>query len=274
VDYEITLGAAESADAAWAGLNPADVPVSNEDDDTAGIEVSPASGLATTEAGGTATFTVVLAARPTQNVTIDLESSDASEGLPEPAALTFTTHDWDTPQTVTVTGQDDAFRDGDVAYTIVAHPAQSGDPAFAGIDPADVAAINRDDTSEGTYYTVPQCIVVDTRKPGYGPALQNNQVAVVDVRGACGIPPTAQAVVMNLSYSGAGQRGTIAIYPGDLAQPPVSEYMWIEAGNVSRSLFSIMPLGSDGTLAILPQMKAPKLNPTVHIVLDVSGYFE
>jgi len=66
----------------------------------------------------------------------------------------------------------------------------------------------------------------------------------------------------------------VLVYPGDLAQPPVEEYLWIRAGSFSRSLWTIMPLGGNGTLAVLPRLKAPKLNPTVHIVLDVSGYFE
>jgi uncharacterized repeat protein (TIGR01451 family) len=274
VESTIATGATVSTDAAWAGIDPADVTFTNEDDDTAGIEVAPTEGLVTTEGGGTATFTVVLTARPTADVTIALESSDAEEGQPSPAILTFTTDDWSTPQTVTVTGQDDDFRDGDAAYTITLHPAQSEDAAFAGIDPADVTATNRDDNYEGVFYTVTPCRLVDTRQPGHGPALQNNQVAVAQVHGVCGIPPTARAVAMNLTFTGAGQPGTVLVYPGDLTQPPVAEYLWIRAGNVSLSLSTIMKLGADGTLAIQPKLKAPKLNPTVHIVLDVTGYFE
>lgn len=274
VSYTITTGAAESADAAWAGLDPADVAATNQDDDTAGITVAPVEGLLTTEQGGTATFTVSLVARPAQDVTIALESSDAGEGLPSPDSLTFTPENWETPQTVTVTGQNDDLRDGNVAYTIIVHPAQSGDAAFAGIDPTDVSAINQDDSYEGVFYTVTPCRLVDTNEPGYGPALQNNQVAVVEVFGACGVPPTARAVAMNLTFSAAGQRGQVLVFPGDLTQPPVAEYLWIEAGRFARSLATIMPLGADGTLAILPQLKAPRLNPTVHVALDVTGYFE
>ena len=39
---------------------PSDVAVTNTDNDSAGITVTPTTGLTTTEAGGTATFTVVL----------------------------------------------------------------------------------------------------------------------------------------------------------------------------------------------------------------------
>jgi len=53
--------AATSADAAYNGVNPADVAVTNTDNDAAGITVSPISGLTTSEGGGTATFTLVLA---------------------------------------------------------------------------------------------------------------------------------------------------------------------------------------------------------------------
>ena len=54
--------------------------VTNTDNDTAGITVTPTSGLTTTEAGGTATFTVVLNTQPTADVTIGLSSSDPTEG--------------------------------------------------------------------------------------------------------------------------------------------------------------------------------------------------
>ncbi len=109
------------------------------------IYVDPIAGLTTTEAGGTASFTVVLGGEPTADVTIGVVSSDPSEGTAAPSSLVFTTDNWDQPQTVTVTGVDDTIRDGDVAYTIVLAPAVSDDPAFNGFDPADVDLVNRDD---------------------------------------------------------------------------------------------------------------------------------
>ena len=55
--------------------------VTNSDNDVAGITVTAATTpLATTEAGGTATFTVVLNTQPTANVTIALSSSNPAEG--------------------------------------------------------------------------------------------------------------------------------------------------------------------------------------------------
>ena len=111
--------AATSTDANYNGSIAADVSVTNTDNDAAGITVTPTTGLTTTEAGGTATFTVVLNSQPTADVTIGLSSSDTTEGTVAPASLTFTAANWNVAQTVTVTGVDDALDDGDVAYTIV-----------------------------------------------------------------------------------------------------------------------------------------------------------
>ena len=50
IAYTIVTAAATSSDANYNGLNASDVSVTNTDDDTAGITVTPTSGLATTEA--------------------------------------------------------------------------------------------------------------------------------------------------------------------------------------------------------------------------------
>ncbi len=110
----------------------------------AGITVTPTSGLITTEAGGTATFTVVLDRYPKADVTLPLSSSDVSEGVVAPASLIFTQANWNQPRTITVTGMDDGVIDGDQGYTIVTGPAGSADPAYDGIDPPDVSVVNEE----------------------------------------------------------------------------------------------------------------------------------
>ncbi len=114
---------------------------------TPGITVSPMSGLDTTEAGGTDTFTMVLNTQPTADVTIALSSNDASEGTVLPTSLTFTSGDWDTAQTVTVKGVDDADSDGNIAYKVVTATAVSTDSDYSVINPADVSVTNADDES-------------------------------------------------------------------------------------------------------------------------------
>jgi hypothetical protein len=107
--------------------------------------VTPAGGLLTAETGFSATFTVVLTAPPTSDVTIPVSSSDPSEGAVSTATLTFTSSNWNVPQTVTVTGQPDGVADGNVAYTIDLGPSSSLDPNYDGLSHS-VAATNFDST--------------------------------------------------------------------------------------------------------------------------------
>src|SRR6186713_1419618 len=106
--------------------------------------VTPTTGLTTTEAGGTATFTVVLTTQPTADVTIGLTSSDTTEGTVLPASLVFTTANWNIAQTVTVTGVDDTLDDGNVTYTIVTAAVTSTDVTYNGVNPSDVTVTNTD----------------------------------------------------------------------------------------------------------------------------------
>ena len=111
---------------------------------TPGIVVEPTSGLQTSEDGASDNFTVALKTKPTANVTIALQSSDATEGAVSKKTLTFTPVNWNVDQTVTVTGVNDSIVDGDQAYTIVTRPAVSNDPVYKGLDAADVTATNKD----------------------------------------------------------------------------------------------------------------------------------
>ncbi len=110
-----------------------------------GINVSPNDGLVTTESGGTDIFDVSLASEPSADVTIGISSSDTTEGTIDKTSLTFTPANWDTPQSVTVTGVDDPIEDGDVPYSIVTDPAESTDPNYNGLDANDVSILNEDD---------------------------------------------------------------------------------------------------------------------------------
>src|SRR5262249_39413318 len=114
-----------------------------------GVVVTPVSGLTTSEAGGSAVFTVVLTTVPAADVTVTLDSSDPGEGSVLPTTLTFTPANALTPQTVTVTGVDDGLVDGDIGYTLVTGAATSADPNYNGLDAADVPLVNVDDDAPG-----------------------------------------------------------------------------------------------------------------------------
>jgi hypothetical protein len=149
IAYTVVTMSAEGIDPAYQGLNPPDVALTNADNDVAGFTVTPTTGLATNEAGGTAAFSIVLTSQPTASVSIGLSSSDSTEGTVFPSSFTFTTTNWNVPQTATVTGVNDFVADGDIAYSIVTAPATGTDPNYNNLNPADVSVTNRDNDTAG-----------------------------------------------------------------------------------------------------------------------------
>ncbi|MDB9513854.1 DUF4347 domain-containing protein [Kamptonema animale CS-326] len=144
IAYNILTAAATSTDTNYNGVDAADVAVTNIDNDTKGITITPTAGLITTESGGTANFTVVLNTQPTADVSIGITSDKTTEGKVDKSSLTFTNANWNTPQTVTVTGVDDLVVDGNIAYNILTAAATSTDTNYNGVDAADVAVTNID----------------------------------------------------------------------------------------------------------------------------------
>lgn len=149
VAYQVTVTQPVITDPTYAAVVAAEYTVTNSDDDTAGFDIVPATGLATDEGGGTAEFTVRLTSKPIAAVDLGLTPSDGSEGTVSPALLTFTDATWDQAQTVTVTGENDPAIDGDIAYTVVTSPAVSLDPRYNMLDPLDPAVVNNDNDAPG-----------------------------------------------------------------------------------------------------------------------------
>ena len=112
------------------------------DNDTAAVTITESGGVAVTEAAGvdhTDTYTVVLDTVPSANVVIAIESVGTAAVTVSPASLRFTTTNWNTAQTVTVTGVDDNVDQGNRSVTIT-HTATSGDTNYSGINIAPVTA--------------------------------------------------------------------------------------------------------------------------------------
>jgi VCBS repeat-containing protein len=107
------------------------------------VVVTPSTGLITTEAGGTATFDIVLSVVPSADVTINLTSSNPAEGVTSVNSVVFTSTNWNVPQTVTVVGQNDFVVDGNINYSIIT-AATSPDPLFNGVTISDVSLVNND----------------------------------------------------------------------------------------------------------------------------------
>ena len=99
----------------------------------AGVTVTPTS--LTVGEGGSGTYTVVLDAQPSVDVTVAIvDPTDNTDVTAEPASLTFTTTTWNTAQTVTVSaGQDDDTSDdtATVTHTVSGYGTVSTAPAVS-----------------------------------------------------------------------------------------------------------------------------------------------
>jgi hypothetical protein len=126
----LSIDAVESDDQ-FDGVLDQTVHVTTMDDDTpAGFTVIESEGSTQVSESGTSdTFQVVLDTQPDSNVVLNVTVSDASEATVNVASLVFTAANWDAPQTVVVTGQDDDVDDGDqtTMVTVSVDEAQSDD---------------------------------------------------------------------------------------------------------------------------------------------------
>jgi large repetitive protein len=121
----------------------------------AALVVEAGGSLVTGEEGAQATFTVALAAKPSGEVTIVLDSTDSSEGTVSPTTLVFTPDNWNVAQTVTVTGVDDGEQDGDIAYQVTLDASSSADTSYR-LATASVDLTNRDnDEQQGQFIFLP-----------------------------------------------------------------------------------------------------------------------
>ena len=144
--YKINLGNTVSSSTHYNDLKSGTLELSNTDSESPGVTLS-SSSLTTSENGTNSTFTVKLDQKTTSDVTINLQSDDPGEGTPSPSALTFTTSNYSSAQTITVQAVDDAFFDDNQSYTIALKTISGTGTAYDGFDPADVSVTNTDNES-------------------------------------------------------------------------------------------------------------------------------
>ena len=134
------------------------VTISVLDVNSAGFEIVVLDNISD-ENGGEASFTVQLLSKPSADVSIDLSSSDLTEGQLSVSQVQFSPTNWNIPQTFIVTGLPDPipFKDGNIAYQIITGNVSSTDLNFNNLDGstiADVDLINQDNSGPGIVLTV------------------------------------------------------------------------------------------------------------------------
>jgi hypothetical protein len=208
----------------------------------AGITVTPISGLTVTEAGGTAQFSVVLDTAPTANVTIGLTSSDTTEGTLSASSLTFTPANWNVAQTVTVTGVDDSFIDGNVAFTVVTAAASSTDGNYNGRNASDVSLTNTDNDTFNTLVVDTAADTADGTTTSIAALMANKgadgKISLREAITAATTPPTARAGP-TASASTSPRRWWAAPTPSRRPHPcPPSPTRWSSMAAPSPTMWS------------------------------------
>jgi len=121
------------------------------------------------------------------------------------------------------------------------------------------------------FYAVAPCRVVDTRNPtstNGGPIVGNNAQRDFTVRGICGVPTSAKAVSLNVTVTGATQSSFLTLWPSGGARPVVSTINFSQT-DPALANGAIVGLSTAAT-ALSPYNNSGN----VHVILDVTGYFQ
>jgi hypothetical protein len=206
----ITISVFDSVSADEYGTAPSiSILVDTYDNDVASYTVVESGGsTVVTEEGDTDSFTVVLDELPSSNVVFSVVSQDQEEGLVSPFMLTFTPSNWDTPQTVVVTGVNDGLDDGDQDFLVVVSVVDNqSDSAFTALSDTPVSAVNLDNDDESeeepeeeVVEELPACVV------GFGLLVESEGSTVMSESGssdsftfALGSEPVGDVVVSVVS---------------------------------------------------------------------------
>ncbi len=169
---------ATSSDAAYNTVTISPVAVTVVDDNEAvGVSVS-STTLAVNE-GATIAYTIRLNTQPSAGVTVTPQTDDAGAATVSPATLTFTMGDWNTAQTVTVTGVEDA--DANNESVTLTHTATSSDTAYNTVTIDAVAVTVNDDETAGVSVSSTTLAVSEADSGTYTLMLTNQPTAAVTI---------------------------------------------------------------------------------------------
>jgi len=141
-EYAYIRFASVSTDADFNDTTADVLPVLVIDDDVPEVVINESGGSTDVSEEGLTQdqYTMVLGFLPTADVNVYMDF-DANQVSVVPAALTFTTSDWDTPQSVTVTAIDDSNLEADPHITQIVHTVESADSLYDGL-PVDNVSVS------------------------------------------------------------------------------------------------------------------------------------
>ena len=187
----------------------ASVTVTVTDDDAPGVTVSP--GALTVAEGATGTYTVKLNTKPGGSVTVTPTSSAGTVATVS-GALTFTTGTWETEQTVTVSGVNNAVAGGDGSATVSHAVTGYGAVSTA----ASVTVTVTDDDAAGVTVSDPtRSTITEAAGPAHtstytvGLATEPSGSVTVTVTPGAGVTVSPGALTFTTGTWGTGQTVTV-----------------------------------------------------------------
>ncbi|MBN1658939.1 MAG: PPC domain-containing protein, partial [Anaerolineae bacterium] len=146
----VETGRSQSDDPNYYHINPLDVDITVENDDEAGVVVTPTI-LTINEPDSSDTFVISLTSEPTETVFIALSLSN-DECDVSPRSVVLAAGNWHAGATVTVTAQDDDLHDGSQICVVHTGPAHSAAPQYEGIEVDDITVTVQDDETIWHFY--------------------------------------------------------------------------------------------------------------------------
>jgi uncharacterized repeat protein (TIGR01451 family) len=232
------------------------------------------SGVGRLDVAGSDELTDVLPS----SLTLVSASASAGTALAIPATGTVT---WNgaiaAGSSVTVTIQA-TVKPGTAPYTIVSNQGTirfdadgngtnestvlTDDPSLPGVsDPTNfVVPVSVD------FYTLTPCRIIDTRDSS---AIAAGATLTVTATGRCGLPVGAKVLALNVTAVAGTTLGNVVVYPGNLSAPATSTINFSARQIRANSAITGLATNGAGTIAVTNRAADP-----VHVILDVTGYFQ
>jgi hypothetical protein len=220
----------------------------------------------------TATFTVVLNAAAANTVTVNYATANgtASAGADYTAASgTLSFDPGESTKTISVDVLADSTAESQERFTLTLS-APTNATLVAGSTVATATITDPGGPPPGSFYTLAPCRVFDSRNAALGgpTAIAGGTERSVTVWNRCNIPTTANTVAINVTVTQPTAPGFLTVYPSGIARPQVSVINFSAAQTRANS--AIVALGATGLLRVF----SGQASGTVHVIIDVNGYFE
>jgi M6 family metalloprotease-like protein len=259
--YEKDVSMSSGSDTGWLDRvewsGPA-LPLVTIDDVTV---IEPDSGTITAD------FTVTLSAASGSPVTVgyataDVSATAGSDYVAASGTLTFAPGE--TSKTIPVTINSDTAPEPDEAFNVYLFGATAATIA----DAQGLGIITR----PTSFYTATPCRLLDSRQTsgpwGGTPLAAQQERGLTVVETPCGIPATAAAVSISVTAVTPTTAGNLRIFPAGTKRPTASTVNF--AAGETRAGNAVVSLGAGGAITLFSNQSSG----TVHVVVDVNGWFE